>query len=83
LFIDVFSKKFSDASISKENTIAIMTCSDADKNCPIIPYAKARLSLNFKDPKIFDNTSSFKMEYQKTAKEIAREIFYVFSKLKS
>ncbi|MDG1841515.1 MAG: hypothetical protein P8I93_04115 [Crocinitomicaceae bacterium] len=83
LCIDVFSKKYSDASISKENTIAMMTCSDADKNCPIIPYAKNKVSLNFKDPKRFDNTSSFKTEYQKTAKEIAREIFYIFSKLKS
>ena len=83
LFIDVFSKKYSDPTISKEATIAIMTCSDADQNCPIIPYAKNRISLNFKDPKRFDNTSSFKMEYQKTAKEIAREIFYIFSKLKS
>jgi len=82
LFIDVFSKKYSDPTISKEDTIAIMTCSDADQNCPIIPYAKNRISLNFKDPKRFDNTSSFKMEYQKTGKEIAREIFYIFSKLK-
>ena len=58
-----------------------MTCSVADQNCPIIPYAKNRISLNFKDPKRFDNTSSFKMEYQKTAKEIAIEIFYIFSKI--
>ena len=81
LFIDVFSKKYSDSSISKENTIAIMTCTDADQNCPIIPYAKNRISLNFKDPKRFDNTSYFRMEYQKTAKEIATEIFYIFSKI--
>ena len=81
LFIDFFSKKYSDPTISKEDTIAIMTCSDADQNCPIIPYAKNRISLNFKDPKRFDNTSSFKMEYQKTAKEIAIEIFYIFSKI--
>ena len=58
-----------------------MTCSDADKNCPIIDGSIDRFSLPFDDPKTYDNTEFFLREYEKTGLQIATEIFYVFSKI--
>src|SRR5690606_29611794 len=36
---------------------AIMTCSEAEANCPIISEAEARYSLPYDDPRIADGTA--------------------------
>ena len=39
------------------NFAVVMTCSDADKNCPIIPGAEKRISVMYEDPKFFGQLS--------------------------
>jgi len=77
-----FSKTYNDAFNPQQDFAAIMTCSDADKNCPFIPNAITRISLPFDDPKAFDNTSQQAEKYDERCRDIAREIFYAFSNIK-
>lgn len=72
----MYSKKFDDTQNPSDNFAAIMVCSEADQSCPVVPGAEARFSLPFEDPRYYDNTSSEEMEYDKTVRLIARELFF-------
>ena len=80
--INTFSKLFDDTANSAAKFAAIMTCSHADENCPIIPGSEARIPVRYEDPKEFDNTSKEEEMYDKRSLQIATEMFYVFSKIK-
>lgn len=80
--IAAFSKVFDDALNAKSNFAAIMTCSDADENCPFIPGAEARIPLRFEDPKAYDGTDQEVEKYDERCKQIATEMFYAFSRVK-
>lgn len=78
--IIAFSKVFDDASIPS-SFIALMTCTDADENCPFIPQASNRISLSYKDPKYSDNTEEEATVYDSKSLEIATQLFFLFSEL--
>jgi arsenate reductase len=64
------------------NFAVVMTCSDADENCPIIPGAEKRISVMYEDPKLFDHTVLEKEKYRERSLQIAAEMKYVFSNIK-
>lgn len=76
-----FSKTFEHSFNPQSNFAAIMTCSQADEGCPFIPGAK-RISINYDDPKEFDNSPEQAEKYKERSLQIATELFYVFSKIK-
>jgi arsenate reductase (thioredoxin) len=76
-----FSKTFDDAGNPQSNFAAIMTCSDAEENCPFIPGVDLRIATTYDDPKAFDHTPEQDAKYDERCKQIALETFYVFSKL--
>lgn len=80
--LSMFSKKFDDSSSPDLGFAAIMTCSDADENCPYIPGAESRIPLRYEDPKAFDGTELETVKYDERSLQIATELFYVFSKIK-
>ncbi|MBO3697408.1 protein-tyrosine-phosphatase [Roseivirga sp. E12] len=80
--IAAFSKLYDDPVNPSEDFAAVMTCSDADENCPFIPGASARIPLRYEDPKAFDDTSQEALMYDKRSMQIASELFYVFNHLK-
>lgn len=76
-----FSKKY-DNSFNPINQFgAIMTCSQADSECPFIAGAEKRIPLNFEDPKTSDGTPQQNLVYTQRSTEIATEMFYVFSQI--
>ena len=77
--ITVFSKTFDDASNPKNNFAAVMTCTNADENCPIISGAEKRISLPFEDPKIYDNSNQESEKYDERSTQIASEMKYIFN----
>jgi arsenate reductase len=79
---EVFSKKYSDLENPQENFAAIMTCTHADENCPVVTGASTRISLPYDDPKDFDGTSLETIKYEERSLEIGREILYAFSQIK-
>ena len=77
--INVFSKHFNDPANPSADFIAVMVCSDADKNCPLVPGASERIAITYNDPKASDGTPNETTAYQQTLDEIGREMLYVFS----
>lgn len=80
--IKCFSKRFDDESIPKGNVIAIMTCTDAEQNCPFIPGAIRRIPLPYNDPKQSDGSGKEQEVYSERFQQILTEALYVFSGLK-
>jgi arsenate reductase len=78
-----FSKKFDDPFNPKSEFAAIMTCSQADGDCPFIAGAEKRIPITFEDPKAFDNTPQQAEKYNERSLQIATELFYVFSQINS
>ena len=78
-----FSKTFDDPFNPKKDFAAIMTCSDADENCPFISGAEWRLSLTYEDPKEADGTPEETERYDERVRQIGREIFYAIHLLQS
>ena len=81
--IVTFSKEFDHSINPDSNFAAIMTCSDADENCPFIPGAELRIPLTYEDPKKFDGTNKELKAYENCSKLIAGEMMYIFSKISS
>jgi len=78
-----FSKKFDAAFNPTSEFGAIMTCSSADEGCPFIAGAAVRLPIRYDDPKAFDGTDLMNAKYAERSLEIAAEMYYVFSSIKS
>jgi arsenate reductase len=78
-----FSKKYDDEFNPKSEFAAIMTCSQADGGCPFIAGADKRIPITYEDPKAFDNIPQQAEKYQERSLQIATEMLYVFSQIKS
>jgi|LakMenE01Jun11ns_1017448.scaffolds.fasta_scaffold9942576_4 arsenate reductase len=78
-----FSKAFDDAFNPENGFCAVMTCSSADEGCPFIAGAALRLPIRYNDPKAFDNTPQMAEKYEERSLQIAAEMKFVFSKIKS
>ncbi len=80
--IIAFSKTYSDEFNPQKDYCAVMTCTDADEACPVVIGAEKRISLPYIDPKRADDTDHEKEEYADRCRQIAREMFFVFSLVK-
>lgn len=72
-----FSKKFEDDFNPDKNFAAIMTCSDADENCPFVSGAEFRKPITYVDPKESDGTDREAAVYDERCRQIATEMFYM------
>lgn len=77
-----FSKVYSDRFNPSRDFAAVMTCSHADENCPVVIGAEERISLPFDDPKDFDGTPQETAKYAERVREIGKEMAYAFSMAK-
>ncbi|MEE4311735.1 MAG: protein-tyrosine-phosphatase [candidate division KSB1 bacterium] len=77
--MEAFSKKMDHPSNPQKNFCAVMTCSQADAECPFVPGCDLRVSLPYDDPKAFDGTAIEQEKYEERCRQIAREMFYMFS----
>lgn len=76
-----FSKVYDDDANPHSNFAAIMTCSDAEENCPFIPGVELRVGTTYDDPKAFDGTIQQDQKYLERLNQIALECLYVFSRI--
>jgi arsenate reductase (thioredoxin) len=78
-----FSKTY-DAAFNPQSLFgAIMTCNNADENCPIVSGAEVRIPIKYHDPKAYDGTELMDAKYAERSLEIGQEMFYVFRKVKA
>lgn len=76
-----FSKVYDHPQNPDSEFAAIMTCSDAEENCPFIPGVELRVGTTYDDPKAFDNTPLQDEKYDERCRQIALETLYAFSKV--
>ncbi|MBI1346972.1 protein-tyrosine-phosphatase [bacterium] len=77
--LKVFSKVYSEEGNPQSNYLAMMCCSDADQNCPIVRGASARFSLQYLDPKVSDGTPEEAARYDERSRQIAQEMFFLMA----
>jgi arsenate reductase len=77
-----FSKQFSNAFNPQSEFAAIMTCSSADKGCPLVNGCDKRIAIMYQDPKVSDNTPQQAATYLERSLQIATEMKFVFAKVK-
>jgi arsenate reductase len=81
--VRAYSKVYNSDDNPKEGFIALMTCSSADKSCPVVQGAVARYAIHYVDPKLCDDLPTETTAYNERCREIAREMFYIMSKVRS
>lgn len=77
-----FSKTYDHPANPSKSFAAIMTCSDAEENCPFVPGTELRVSTTYEDPKKSDGTPAQNETYRERFEQIATEMLYVFSLIK-
>jgi len=75
-----FSKKYDHPANPQDDFFAIMTCSEADENCPFIPGATHRFALTYRDPKEADGTPEEAQRYDERCRQMAAEMLYLMKK---
>lgn len=77
-----YSKRFDETPNPTSGFAAIMTCSEADAECPVVFGADQRIKLFYQDPKASDGTPQEAAIYDERCAQIAAEMHYVFSTVK-
>ena len=76
-----FSKQFENPFNPQSHFAAVLTCAQADADCPFVAGAEKRISIPFEDPKAFDESPQAAKKYEECSRQIASEWFYVFNQL--
>jgi hypothetical protein len=77
-----YSKVYSAEGNPKDNYAALMTCSQADKSCPLVKGSIFRVAIPYDDPKAADGTPEEAARYDERTQQIGREMFYMISQVK-
>jgi arsenate reductase len=81
--IHAYSKLYNTDDNPKRDFIALMTCSSADQSCPVVEGAIARYAIHYVDPRLCDDTPTETVAYNERCREIAMEMFYIMSQVRS
>lgn len=80
---NLFSKIYDDPFNPSKDFIAMMVCSDVEKNCPMVKGTKKIVSMNYSDPKFADGSADAVNVYLDKIHEIGSEMLYVLQKIKN
>lgn len=78
-----FSKIYNAEGNPKSDYTAFMTCSQADKNCPVVEGSALRIPIHYEDPKVADNLPNETAVYDERTQQIGREMLYMLSQVNS
>ena len=76
-----FSKKYGDEPNPSEGFGAVMTCSSADRGCPLVYGADARFAIPYVDPKVSDGTAAEAATYDARLEQIGTEMLYLMGQV--
>ncbi len=76
-----FSKVYSSSPNPRQGYCAVMTCSEADKACPIVMGCELRIPIRYEDPKVADDTQFEAQRYDESCAQICREMLYMISQV--
>jgi hypothetical protein len=80
--IRAYSKLYNADGNPKRDFIALMTCSVADKSCPVVQGAVSRYAIHYVDPRLCDDTPTETTAYNERCREIAQEMFYIMAEVR-
>jgi hypothetical protein len=80
--IKAYSKLYNADGNPRRDFIALMTCSVADKTCPVVQGAVSRYAIHYVDPRLCDDTPTETTAYNERCREIAREMFYIMAEVR-
>jgi len=80
--IRAYSKLYNADGNPKRDFMALMTCSVADKSCPVVQGAVSRYAIHYVDPRLCDDTPAETEAYNARCREIAQEMFYIMSEVR-
>jgi len=78
-----FSKVYTEGGNPKTGFAAILTCDNADKNCPVVFGSALRVPIPYVDPKVSDGTDKEAATYDERSRQIAREMFFLMKQVNS
>ncbi|MDE2728995.1 MAG: protein-tyrosine-phosphatase [Gemmatimonadota bacterium] len=78
--VRAFSKTYHDPSNPQHGFCAVLTCSSADRECPVIPRADRRVLVPYEDPTSADGTDREAEVYDERCREICREMVWLFAR---
>ena len=79
----MYSKRFASPENPQKDFAAIFSCDDAAGKCPVVEGAALRLPIVYVDPKVTDNTPAEAATYDERSRQIAREMFYLMSSVRT
>ena len=79
--LELFSKVYHDEENPSQDFFAVICCSEADTNCPVVEGTSHRYALHYLDPKVSDETPAEAETYMERNRQIAREMFYLVSSI--
>jgi len=79
----LFSKVYDHPDNPQKDFAALMCCDQADAGCPVVLGAAARFAIHYVDPKVTDNTPAESATYDERSQQIAREMFYMISRVRT
>lgn len=74
-----FSKSYKDKSNPQSGFAAILVCTEADAECPIVVGASVRISMTFLDPKSYDDSIFETKKYAERRDDIGRTFLAVMA----
>lgn len=80
--VRAYSKLYNADANPKRDFIALMTCSKADRSCPVVEGAIARFPIHYMDPRLCDDTPEETAAYNARCREIAREMFFLMAEVR-
>lgn len=75
-----FSKRYNDALNAQSGFAAIMVCTQADTDCPIVRGASRRISMPYLDPKAYDDSEYEAAKYAERRDDLGRLMLAVLLK---
>lgn len=76
-----FSKTYGDDANPQEGFAAVMTCSSADRGCPVVYGAAGRFAIPYIDPKVSDGTPQEAATYDARLRQIGTEMLYMMGQV--
>ena len=77
-----FSKTYTDEANPQQGFGAVMTCSSADRGCPLVHGSAARFATPYVDPKVSDGTDEEAATYDARCRQIGTEMLYLMGEVK-
>ena len=79
--VRAFSKTYLDPSNPQQDFCAVLTCSSADRDCPVVAGADERVLIPYEDPKSCDGTDQETARYDAACRDICREMGWLFARV--